>query len=158
MELHPECLSVLVDPAEGVRGVTIHMSEPVGSSPVTEQDGHLVGALGTQSPEVPSRNSSTEICPGVLLLGVDEIGEFDGISNEEDRSVVANHVPVTLLSVKLNCKAYIGKQVPLGSLSVSAAPFSPATVEKRTKTGVFFPMESKSLALVNLEISWVTSK
>lgn len=158
MELDPESLSVLVDPAEGVRGVPVHMPVAVRSAPVAEQDGHLVGALGTQSPEIPSRNTRTQVGPGVLLLRVNEVRELDGVPNEEDGSVVASHVPVALLSVKLDCEAYIAKQVPLGSLSVSAAPFSPATVEKRRKTGVFFPMESKSLALVNLETSWVTSK
>jgi hypothetical protein len=35
---------------------------------------------------------------------VDEIREFDGVTNEEDRSVVSGHVPVALLSVKLNGK------------------------------------------------------
>jgi hypothetical protein len=43
--------------------------------------------------------------------------------------------------------------VPLGSLYVSQDPFSPATVENLAKTGVFFPIVSKTLALVYLEIS-----
>lgn len=38
---------------------------------------------------------------------------------------------------------------PRGSLSDSADPFSPVTVENRTKTGVFFPIVSKGFAFVN---------
>ena len=42
------------------------------------------------------------------------------------------------------------------SRSASAAPRSPATVEKRMKTSVFLPISEKSLALVNRVMSWVT--
>ena len=89
---------------------------------------------------------------------MDEIWEFDGVSDEEDGSVVSGHVPVALFSVEFNGESFVIRYVPLGSLSVSDDPFSPATVENRVKTGVFFPMDSKTLALVYLETSWVTSK
>src|SRR4030066_150268 len=44
------------------------------------------------------------------------------------------------------------------SRSASAAPRSPATVEKRTKRSVFLPTFEKILALVYLLMSWVTVK
>ena len=47
---------------------------------------------------------------------------------------------------------------PLGSLSESAEPFSPATVENLIKTGVLFPKVSKNLALQYFVTSLVTSK
>jgi hypothetical protein len=41
----------------------------------------------------------------VTLLGVDKVGELDGVAEEEDRGVVADHVPVALLGVELDGKA-----------------------------------------------------
>jgi hypothetical protein len=39
------------------------------------------------------------------LAGVDDVGEFDGILDEEDGDVVADEVPVALLRVKLGSEA-----------------------------------------------------
>ena len=47
---------------------------------------------------------------------------------------------------------------PLGSRSVSADPFSPLKVEKRTKILVSFAISENILALVYLVISCVTVK
>src|ERR1035441_1186381 len=45
---------------------------------------------------------------GLHFYGMDEIGKFDGILDEENRDVVADQVPVALLSVKLDGKsAYV---------------------------------------------------
>lgn len=41
----------------------------------------------------------------VPLLSVDKGGEKDGITNKEDRSVVANQIPIAFLCVELNSKA-----------------------------------------------------
>lgn len=48
--------------------------------------------------------------------------------------------------------------LPLGSLSVSGAPFSPATTENLVKIGVIFPIDSKTFAFVYFVTSWVTLK
>jgi len=48
--------------------------------------------------------------------------------------------------------------LPLGSLYVSGAPFSPATTENLVKTGVIFPIDSNTFAFVYFETSWVTLK
>lgn len=39
------------------------------------------------------------------LGGMDDIGELDGVLDEEDGDVVAYDVPVALLGVKFDCKA-----------------------------------------------------
>ena len=39
------------------------------------------------------------------LHSVDDIGEFDGLLNEEHGNIVSNDIPVALLSVKLDGKA-----------------------------------------------------
>src|SRR5665647_2719185 len=45
---------------------------------------------------------------GFHFYGMDEVGEFDGILDEENRDVVADQVPVAFLRVKLDSKsAYV---------------------------------------------------
>lgn len=46
-----------------------------------------------------------QVCSRIPLLSMDETGEKERIPDEENRSVVANKVPVTLVSVKLDCKS-----------------------------------------------------
>src|SRR5674476_364898 len=49
---------------------------------------------------------------GFHLDGMDEVREFDGVLNEENRNVVADQVPVAFLGVKLDCKsAYVTRCV-----------------------------------------------
>src|SRR5665811_1811631 len=42
---------------------------------------------------------------GFHFHGMDEVGEFDGILDEENRDVVANQVPIAFLSVELDGKS-----------------------------------------------------
>jgi hypothetical protein len=43
---------------------------------------------------------------------MNEVGELDGVLDEEDRDVVADEIPVALLSVELDGKApYIPRRV-----------------------------------------------
>ena len=42
------------------------------------------------------------VVDGVALLGVDEVGELDGVFDEEHGGVVAYHVVVSLLGIVLN--------------------------------------------------------
>jgi hypothetical protein len=62
-----------------------------------------MGAFRSQAPEIPGGNSVWQVGSGVSFLGVDEIWELDGISDEEDWGVVSNHVPVSFFGVKLDC-------------------------------------------------------
>src|ERR1035437_8553742 len=49
---------------------------------------------------------------GFHFYGVDEVGEFDGILDEENRDVVADQVPVAFLGVKLDGKsAYVTRGI-----------------------------------------------
>lgn len=60
---------------------------------------------GHQRDEIPECIWVFQVCNRVSLLGVDEIWEQDRIPDEEDRSVVANNIPVSLFSVELDCKS-----------------------------------------------------
>src|SRR5665811_1091982 len=49
---------------------------------------------------------------GFHLDGMDEVGEFNGVLDEENRNVVADQVPVALLGVKLDGKpAYVTRRI-----------------------------------------------
>src|SRR5512141_3114248 len=49
---------------------------------------------------------------GFHLDGMDEVGELDGILDEEDRNVVTDQVPVAFLGVKLDGKsAYVARGI-----------------------------------------------
>lgn len=100
VKLNPEGLSLGVDPFEGVGAVAVHMSVAIGGSSIGEKNGNLMNRLGNQTEEVPEHIGAFKVGLRVSLLSVDEVGEFDGISDEEDRGVVTSHIPVTLLSVE----------------------------------------------------------
>ena len=49
---------------------------------------------------------------GFHFDGMDQIREFDGVLNKENRDVVANQIPVTFLRIKLHSKAaYIARGI-----------------------------------------------
>lgn len=93
---------------------------------------------------------------------VDEVGELDGILDEEDRDVVSNNIKVAFVGVTGQCQrtfpfshgqvssTYNRVANPWTSLAVSALPRDPATVEKRTNTGVSLPAAPRKEAAVRL--------
>ena len=69
---------------------------------------------------------------GHTLLRVDEVGELNGIANEEDRSVVAYQVVVAFGGVEFHREtAWVTPGI--------GEPDSPATVEKRISSSVLTP-------------------
>jgi len=140
MQLHPKSLFIFVDPSKSMRWISIHMSKPIGSTSVTHKNWNLMSTLWRKTPKIPSTYSALKIRFWIFFLAVNKIREFDGISNEKNWSIISSHIPVAFFSVKFNSKTLIKRIIPLGSLSVSCDPFSPATVENLAKIGVFFPM------------------
>lgn len=99
-----ELLTLLIDPLESVGAVTIHVSVTIGGTSVREEDGDLMGRFRGKGKEVPEHVGILQVGLGISLLGVDEIGEFQGVSDEEDWGVVSDHIPVTFFSVELDGK------------------------------------------------------
>lgn len=131
VELSVGDLTLLADELEGVARVAVHVSPSIRSASISKHVGDLVerlGVLGQVVPEVRSVRSSTQVGLRISLLGVDEVGELDGVSDEEDGGVVGHHVPVTPVGSMLDGEAS-------GSRAESAEPRSPPTVENRTVTG-----------------------
>ena len=59
----------------------------------------------TVAPEIPDHVRVMKIGLRVSLLGVNEVRELHGILDEEDGSVVANHVIVSFLSIEFNSES-----------------------------------------------------
>lgn len=102
MVLNQEFFVVSVNPFEGVRGVPIQMSESLRSSTVGHEDSDLVKGLRSVGPEIELHVGIVGSLNRARLLRVDEVGELNGVLNEEDGGVVSDHVVVALLSVELN--------------------------------------------------------
>ena len=67
---------------------------------------HALGRERDEVPEIVVRGLRLrEAAIGLLLGGVDQIGEFDRVLDEEHRDVVADEVPVALLGVELDREA-----------------------------------------------------
>jgi hypothetical protein len=80
----------------------MHVPESIWSSAVREKNGHLMCTFRAQGPEVPSGSSVVQVCLRITLLGVDEVWELNGVSDEKNGGVVTGHIPVTVLSVELD--------------------------------------------------------
>jgi hypothetical protein len=77
----------------------------IRGSSVAEENADLVDALGYEREEVPEHVGIFQVGLRVAFLGVDEIREFARVTDEEDWSVVAGHVPVAFLGVELHCES-----------------------------------------------------
>jgi hypothetical protein len=98
-------VTFIIDPSESVRGIPVHVSVAVGSSAVAEEDSDLVKCFGGEAPEVEAHVGVFGIVRRITLLAVDKVGELDGILDEENWSVVADHVVVAFFSVVLYSEA-----------------------------------------------------
>ena len=140
VELDPEALVVGVDEAEGVASRSRACGGSVAGMPRSLMT--MVtwcSASGSERPEVPVVLGAAQVGARVALDGVVQVGELQRVAEEEHRRVVADQVPVAFLGVELHAK-------PRMSRSASAAPRSPATVEKRANSSVFLPTSEKIFA------------
>lgn len=104
MELDVVEGAVGLDPLVGVTGVAVHVAVRVRGAAIAEEVHDLVNSFLVGGEVVPEHGCILEVGLGVALLGVDEHGEFAGIAQEKDRSVVEDPVPVALLSVEFKSK------------------------------------------------------
>lgn len=104
MELGVDSFTIVVDQLEGVRPVAIHVPVPIRSATVRKQKGKLVCHLRAMREEVPDHVRVLQIGLRVSFLCVNERGEQNGISQEEDGRVVAHQIPVALFGVHFDCE------------------------------------------------------
>ncbi len=109
VELDVGGFALRVDHAEGVDAEPLHEAEGPGDRAVRHDPHDHVHALGHQGDEVPEvvmRGLGLgEASVGLLLGGVDQVGELDRVLDEEHGDVVADDVPVALLRVELHREA-----------------------------------------------------
>jgi hypothetical protein len=123
MELSVDEGTIVLEPLEGMAGVTVHVVVTVRSSTIRKKDhdlvnglwvlGEVVLRLGVQS--LSSENSLGSKYPkhvrvlqmglGMPLLSVNKVGEFGGVTDEEDGGVIEDPIPVTLISSELDGEA-----------------------------------------------------
>src|ERR1019366_219082 len=77
---------------------------------------HRMHGFGRERNEIPERvvrgRRLRKATIGFHFYGMDKVGEFDGILNEENRDVVADQIPVAFLGVELDRKAaYVARGV-----------------------------------------------
>lgn len=117
--------SIGLAPLESVARITVLLVKTIRSSTIGEKDHHLVDGLrvltevilkeGLISVNSHRGRESREAYPECIrvlkmglrvpLLGVDEVGEFGGVTNEENGGVVEDPIPVTFFGSELKGKA-----------------------------------------------------
>jgi hypothetical protein len=141
VELDPVSFVASVDETEGVTSESMHVAVGIGNTTVAHDDRNLVQGLRQRRPKIPVVLRTPHVRPWIPLDGVVQVGEFEGIPEKEDGSVVPDQVPVPFFRVELDRKTLISR-------SASAAPRSPATVEKRMKRSVVLPTSENMFAFV----------
>lgn len=117
--LDKEFFLFVVNPLEGVRRVSVHVSESIGSSTIRHKNGDLMECFGRVGPEVKLHVGIVSSLLGARLLRVDEVRELDGVLDEEHGGVVTDHIVVAFFSVEFNGKS-TGVSYSIGSTSFSS--------------------------------------
>jgi hypothetical protein len=91
-----------VNPLESVGRISVHVSITVWSSSVGEKNGNLMESLWGVLPEIEDHVGIVEVSGWVSLLGMEEIWELNWIIDEENWSVVSNHIIVTFFGVEFH--------------------------------------------------------
>lgn len=105
MKLAVNPITGLVDQFDSVSKITVHVSITIWNTTVTHQDHDLMNRLWVLREIVPKYGgiiSVSEVSGRVSLLGVNEVRKLGRISQEKDRSVVGNQIPVTLSGLELH--------------------------------------------------------
>ncbi|MND79419.1 hypothetical protein D3C80_711610 [compost metagenome] len=109
VELDEGRLPLGVDQPEGVDAEALDHAQRSRNGPVGHGPHHHMGALGHQADEVPERVMRAGrlriAAVGLHLHGMDQVGEFDRVLDEEDGDVVAHQIPVALGRIEFDGKA-----------------------------------------------------
>src|ERR1017187_9800553 len=102
-----ECrIARAVHQPEAVNTESFHHPQRARDGTVGHDPHHHMHGFRHERYEVPERivgsRTLRKSTVGLHLDSMDEVGEFDGILNEEDRDVDADQVPITLLGVELD--------------------------------------------------------
>jgi hypothetical protein len=91
--------------AVGMAAEAMHVAEASRNPALAHDDRDLMQGFGQQGPVVPIVVGAAHAGSRVALDRMVEVGEFQGIADEEDRRVVADEIPIAFLGVELHRKA-----------------------------------------------------
>lgn len=105
MPFYPESLSIFIYPSVSMTSISIHVSISIRSSSIGKQDRYLVNRFWDLTQEIPKHIWILQIGLRISLLSVNKIRELLRISDEKDRSIVSNHIPIPFFSIEFDCKS-----------------------------------------------------
>ena len=105
MEFHPTTFVIFVIKTERMTSETVHVAKILRNPPVTHQDHDLVQSFWWQTPEVPHRRVTSQVCLRIPLLRVNKIGKLQRIPDKENRRVIPDQIPVSLVGIEFHGKS-----------------------------------------------------
>ena len=81
------------------------MTKILRDTPITHQDHDLMQRLRRQAPKVPHRRVTSQVCFRIPLLRVNKIRKLQWVPDKENRRVIPDQIPVSLVSIKFNGKS-----------------------------------------------------
>lgn len=102
VELHVGLLSSLGDQLEGMNTESFHVTVVRWNTNVVKHESEHVTGLRDVGEEVHNTPWLLDVRLGVWLQGVNHVRELDTIADEENWNVVADHIKVSLPSVKFD--------------------------------------------------------
>ena len=74
-----------IDPDKGIDTKTVHFGKILNDAAVTVEPHQLMKAFRCEGEKIPDMRVVFDICAGIRLLGMDEIGKLHGVADKKDR-------------------------------------------------------------------------
>ena len=103
--LHEHTLTLRIHPLVRVNAGAAHLAVVRRDAPRTEQEGDHVHCRRGQADEVEDAPRVLPVGHRVGLEGMDDVGKFHRVADEEDLQVIADEIPVAVLGIELHREA-----------------------------------------------------
>ena len=131
MELDPEPFIFGIDEAEGMAAESVHMAVRIWNTAVAHDNSNLVQCFRKRGPEIPVVFGTSHIGARITLDGMIEVRKLERVTQEENRCIVADQVPVAFLGIKLH-----GKTADI-TFGIGGATFTGHGGKANKKVGLF---------------------
>ena len=115
VEFHKGGFPFSIDEAEGVNAEAVHHAVAAREGAIGHDPHHHVHGFRGQRDKIPEvvmrRRRLRHVIIRLGLEGMNEIGKFDGILNEEHRDIIAYEIPDAFGGIKLGGKS---PRIPCG--------------------------------------------
>lgn len=72
-----------IDPDKGIDSKTVHFGKILNDAAVTVEPHQLMKAFRCEGEKIPDMRVVFDICAGIRLLGMDEIGKLHGVADKK---------------------------------------------------------------------------